>query len=345
MPDRGRFATRFDRLGSFRTRLRLFFLLIVIVPMISVTLIVFRLIAESEHGQSDARVAARQDAAISLYYEARDRADRLAGRIGRDAGLAEALRAGERARIAREVRRLQRETAAERITLLRGQEVLADAGSTDAVFPATRDLVAGGRRVARLQVSDETARDFARIVRRVTRLETVVRLDGRTLATTLAGARVGALPARRGNVDAEGRQYRAATFDAPGFGARRLRISVLEPEERTSEDIRRGRVLASTILAGFFLLALLSAIIVSRSLQRQIGNFLGAARRLGGGDFSAEVPTRGRDEFAELGEEFNKMSRQLETRLEELSKERLRLELSLRRIGETFASNLDRDGL
>src|SRR4051794_38664634 len=84
MPDRRRFANLLDRLASFRTRLRLFFLLIVIVPMISVTLIVFRLIAESEHGQADARVAARQDAAISLYYDARSQADRLATRIGRD---------------------------------------------------------------------------------------------------------------------------------------------------------------------------------------------------------------------------------------------------------------------
>ncbi len=39
------------------------------------------------------------------------------------------------------------------------------------------------------------------------------------------------------------------------------------------------------------------------------------------------------------------MSRQLEGRLEELGQERLRMELSLRRLGETFASSLDRDGL
>src|SRR3954468_12544367 len=96
MGDGRRFATLTDRLSSFRTRLRLFFLLIVIVPMISVTLIVFRLIAESENGQADARVAARQDAAISLYYDARDQANRLAARLGRDRGLAGALRREDR---------------------------------------------------------------------------------------------------------------------------------------------------------------------------------------------------------------------------------------------------------
>jgi diguanylate cyclase (GGDEF)-like protein len=99
------------------------------------------------------------------------------------------------------------------------------------------------------------------------------------------------------------------------------------------------------ILAGFFVLAFTFAILVSRSLQRQIASFLEAARRLGRGDFTAQVPTTGRDEFAALGQEFNQMSSQLEQRLEELHAERTRLENAMRRIGETFASNLDRDAL
>jgi diguanylate cyclase (GGDEF)-like protein len=84
---------------------------------------------------------------------------------------------------------------------------------------------------------------------------------------------------------------------------------------------------------------------VSRSLQAQIGSFLAAARRIAAGDFSTQVTTSGRDEFAELGEEFNKMSAQLSGRLEDLRQERARLQTSLRRIGQTFASNLDRDAL
>jgi diguanylate cyclase (GGDEF)-like protein len=87
------------------------------------------------------------------------------------------------------------------------------------------------------------------------------------------------------------------------------------------------------------------AVAVSRSLQAQIGSFLAAARRIAAGDFSTQVTTSGRDEFAELGEEFNKMSAQLSGRLEDLRQERARLQTSLRRIGQTFASNLDRDAL
>jgi nitrate/nitrite-specific signal transduction histidine kinase len=72
---------------------------------------------------------------------------------------------------------------------------------------------------------------------------------------------------------------------------------------------------------------------------------LEAAKRVGSGDFSSPIATDGKDEFPTLGAEFNNMSSQLERRLDELSEERARLQESIRRIGETFASNLDRRAL
>lgn len=337
-----------DRLSGFRTRLRLFFVLIVIVPMIAVTFIVFRLIAESENGQADARVAAWQETAIALYYDAREDADRLAARIGRDQQLARALRDDDQSGVQRATRRLLTQTRAKRIAVSRDGDaatVLADAGDDAATFPATRTLVADGAPVAELQVSTQTATTYAAAVRRATGLQTVVQRGGATIASTVPDAGNPELPTHTGTVTIGDEEYRTAAFDAPGFLGQRLRVAVLEPRSATADDIRQGRLVAGVILFGFFLLALVSAIVVSRSLDRQIADFLGAARRLAAGDFSSRVTIRGRDQFAQLGDEFNKMSDQLAARLEELSQERLRMELSLRRIGETFASSLDRDGL
>jgi diguanylate cyclase (GGDEF)-like protein len=346
MSDRGLIGDLRDRLSSFRTRLRLFFVLIVLVPMLAVTFIVFRLIAESENGQADARVAARQETAISLYYDARGGADRIAARIGRDPALARALRSGDPgARLKPVARRLLKQTGAKRIVLSHDGTVYADVGDRTASFPATRTLVADGKPVADLQVSVEDAQAYARDVQRATQLETIVRRGDRVIASTVPQPGSPRLPAHTGEGTVAGDRYRAASFAAPGFRGEGLRVSVLEPTATTDDDIARGRMVAGVVLLGFFLLALVASIIVSRSLNRQIEDFLVAARRLGAGDFSAEVPTRGNDQFAQLGEEFNKMSRQLETRMQELGQERLRMELSLRRIGETFASNLDRDGL
>ena len=72
---------------------------------------------------------------------------------------------------------------------------------------------------------------------------------------------------------------------------------------------------------------------------------LGAARRIGRGDFSDEVPVVGHDEMAGLAEEFNKMSGQLAVQIDQLRSQRDEIERSVQRIGEAFASGLDRGAL
>src|SRR3954464_10009390 len=80
---------------SFRARLALFFVLIVIVPMLSVAIVLFRLIADNETGKADASVAARQRSAINLYNDARAEADKAVRTVGTDERLALALRGGK----------------------------------------------------------------------------------------------------------------------------------------------------------------------------------------------------------------------------------------------------------
>ena len=59
---------------SFRNRLTLFFVLIVVVPMVAVAFVLFRLIADNESGKADARLAATKGSAINLYREDYNRA-------------------------------------------------------------------------------------------------------------------------------------------------------------------------------------------------------------------------------------------------------------------------------
>jgi diguanylate cyclase (GGDEF)-like protein len=78
---------------------------------------------------------------------------------------------------------------------------------------------------------------------------------------------------------------------------------------------------------------------VSKLTARQFGRDLAAP------DVAVVVRQAGRTLNSTLGEEFNNMSRQLARRLDELSQERGRLRESIRRIGDTFAANLDRPAL
>src|SRR3954453_17231623 len=89
---------------SFRGRLTLFFVLIVIVPMVSVTLVIFRLISDNEHGKADARGGARGRTAVGLPAERANEADRAARLVVNDPQLAAALRAHDRGAAQRRAR-------------------------------------------------------------------------------------------------------------------------------------------------------------------------------------------------------------------------------------------------
>jgi diguanylate cyclase (GGDEF)-like protein len=332
---------------SFRNRLTLFFVLIVVVPMVAVAFVLFRLIADNEGGKADARLAATSGAAINLYHEDVASANRAAARIGADVALAQALRAKDRKALQARVTELLKQEHVRRIVIGQGTRAIADAGSRTAVFPAVRDLVGpDNRSFGKLQVSIQEPAIYTGLIERVTGSGAVVkRVGGPVLAATIKGVDLGSLPSRRGEVDIANKRYDAVSFTAPGFLGESDRVAVLAAKAMQTNAVKKGRLLAAGILAGFFVLAFTFALLVSRSLQRQIDSFLQAARRLGSGDFTVEVPTSGHDEFAALGEEFNKMSRQLEERLEELNQERARLQDAMGRIGETFAANLDRKGL
>jgi diguanylate cyclase (GGDEF)-like protein len=331
---------------SFRNKLAVFFFLVVVVPMLSVAFVLFRLIEDNESSKADARLASRQEVAANLTREARTGADALAVRIGRDRVLSAALAAGDRAAVQRRLAQLRLRTGAARLAIVRDGRFLADAGSRDAVFPAYRLLVAAdGGREGMLEVSIARAQPFADRVATVTALDTVVAIGGRVSAETIDGAAPPRLPAERGTVRVRDVEYRASTTRTRNFSGETASVTVLEPAAVVAGDRRQSRLLVATLLAGFFALALTTAWFVARSLHRQLERFLVAARRIGSGDFSARVPTVGNDDFAQLGEEFNKMSAQLEARLHDLGVERERLRGALRRIGQAFASNLDRDAL
>jgi diguanylate cyclase (GGDEF)-like protein len=330
---------------SFRNRLTLFFVAIVIAPMLSVAFVLFSLIADNETGKADAALAARQGLAVNLYRADVEQAGELAGRIGADRELADALRAGDDAAATRRADALLAELGAVRIRIedRRGERV--DVGRPDAIAPARRELVEdGGTRFGRLEVSDRSAPVFARTVRRLAGVDAVVRQGDRTLGATRDDLPDGALPAV-GDATVGGQEVRIASFPVEGFAGQAARVSLLDGQEAVRADVARSRLFAIGIIGGFFALAIVCAFIVSRSLQTLIAGFLDAARRIGRGDFSVTVPTHGRDELAALGDEFNQMARQLEERLEELRTERQRVERSMRRLGEAFGSNLDRGAL
>ncbi len=323
---------------SFRTRLTGFFVLIVVVPMIAVGFLVFRLISDAAHGKADARASGLATAAASIYDTEMANARVDAQQV---AHAAANLRG---ASLRREIAALASQAGLARVTVRRGSRTLVSLGSSGAIAAGSATVTAGaGHPQVSVVVSELTAAEFARELSG-SGMQLVVRRGGRTLASTLAVAPPRSLPNGR-DVTVAGVGYRSVSQIFPAVGGAPVRVTVLSDLSSTASSVASSRLVAAVFIAAFLLLAFAFSVLASRALQGQLGRFLNAARRLGSGDFSSPVPTEGHDEFAALGQEFNSMSAQLAGKLEELSQERAKLRELLRRVGRTFASNLDRPAL
>src|SRR3954469_23913434 len=174
---------------SFRARLTLFFVLIVIVPMVSVTVVIFSLIDDNEKGKSNATVAARLDVATKLAGQAQDEAARAAAAIGHDRQIAAALRAGDNKAVQTRADQLLAKLRLTRLLILGPglHNAISNSGRDDAIFPASLRLTADGKDVDTLQASVQTAPQFTRLVNKLTDLGVVVRRCGYVLSSTVPG--------------------------------------------------------------------------------------------------------------------------------------------------------------
>jgi diguanylate cyclase (GGDEF)-like protein len=325
---------------SFRTRLTSFFVVIVVVPMAAMAFLVFRLIDDSQSGKADARANGVAGVARSIYTSASTQASLQAGTLARELALVPV------AQLPGRTSRLGGQARLARVTVRVGGRIVAAVGTRTAIAPGIAVVTGStGRPIRTFAVSQLTAEQYAHELAGPG-IQVVVRSGGSVLASTLPATTARSLPTRHGTVTIGSRSYRIATTGPglAGFGTSRVDVLILS-DEAVSGSVAADRVLAAVFIAGFLVLAFFFSLLSSRALQSQLSRFLDAARRLAGGDFSSPVPTAGRDEFALLGEEFNTMSRQLERRLDELEQERSRVRESIRRIGEAFASGLDRQAL
>src|SRR5829696_7806519 len=142
---------------SFRARLFLFFVIIVVVPMIAVALVLFSLTEDSETGKADAQIAQGLRVAFGEYADAR----------------------AARTRVRRLIRRYRVDAIGAYDT--RGRQ-LAYAGDPEAIAPAVaRPATPEGERLGAVAVSTTNPDAFVRRVSRLTALDVRMVRRGRLL--------------------------------------------------------------------------------------------------------------------------------------------------------------------
>src|SRR5918995_1598271 len=171
---------------NFRARLRLFFVLLVIVPMIALAVVLFTLTARSETGKADAGIAAGTRTAFSLYEERAAAAGPAVREVAADPQLTAALASGTGIR-----QRLDQlvggpsDIVAIELRSSRQGGLVARAGSPTGMAYKAASLVTGTQKRGTLFVSLTDAPDFAARVRRLTGYHMGLFRNGRLLAGTV----------------------------------------------------------------------------------------------------------------------------------------------------------------
>ena len=334
---------------NFRARLRLFFVLLVILPMIALAIVLFTLTSRSETGKADAGISAGTRTAFAVYEESAAEAGPAVRAVAADPQLSSALASGRgvEQRLAQLVGGPQGIVAIELRSSSTGR-LIARAGSPRGLAFKAAPLEQGMQTRGTLFVSLTDAREFTDRVRKLTDDQVGVFRNGRLLDSTVADLEARSQVGERGEPHAltlAGNDYRGridAVRERPGVA---LELALFRDTGSISDTITKNRLLIGGLLLAFLLLALVAGLVVSRALTTQIDTFLVAARRLARGDFRKPVPVQGHDEFAQLGREFNSMSEQLASKIDEVKRQRGELSEAIRRVGDALAMGLDRNGV
>jgi diguanylate cyclase (GGDEF)-like protein len=330
------------RTPSFRSRLRLFFVVIVILPMVAVAAVLWYLIAHTEVSQTDARLFEARGVAEVVYERGEAHAARAVERIVDDQALADAIDDQDRAGVQDRLSALRAATSTRYIRLeLSMGGAPFESGRQPAMATEERRLQnAEEQELGQLSVSALSPEDYAEDVSELTAAEVVVKRGGTPLLVTMVGAANIPLPAK-GGVVINGNDFRVS----PAFDGDGLSVQLVLPAGEGPDPWSLESLFVLGIFLLFLALAAMFAIAVSRRLQEEIQQLLRAAQAIGRGDFSVSVPSDHGDEFGALGREFNNMARQLEGRLAELQRERARLQDAIRRVGEGLTKGFDRVGM
>ncbi len=221
-------------------------------------------------------------------------------------------------------------------------DLLARIGPDNPVATYELNLTDPSGSLGSLTASTTTASDYLNTVSHLTGLDGALLNEGGTVSSTVAlnGA---SLPVSgdSADVEVEGESLRSRSADLRDPA--NLRLALLGPVESGGFLSSSPAVIAALVV--FFTIALVFVTMLLRMLGGQVRAMLEAARGIGEGDFSRKVPVLGDDEMAGLASEFNKMSDRLGAQMEELRRQQLEVDRSVRRIGEAFASGLDREPL
>jgi diguanylate cyclase (GGDEF)-like protein len=307
-------------MGSFKLKLVLWFALLALLPLAVAFYGYDTLARRSETRRVDAGLQAGLRAAVAGYGARLDVAARSAEHLAADPALQRALRGHDRLTVRRILARVP------------GAHLGGGASSVS--------VIDGGRVLGRIAVSvsvdDRLLRPLAGGLEDGDRLVAV--RNGTIVAGGSGPLVLGAGQSARvrvGGVEYRGLQT-SDLHEPPG-----LALVALAPQHGIDAAATASERRILFALVASLLLFGVVTYLLGRSIVHTLRRFADAANAIAFGRLGERVEVRGSDEFAELGDAFNRMAAQLEQRLAELETERSRVRDATARFGEAMVATHD----
>jgi diguanylate cyclase (GGDEF)-like protein len=324
--------------GSFKVKLVVYFLLLSIVPIGAAYWGFTTVAGQSETRGVDARLQAGLRGALAAYQERIDEAQTSATALAGNRTFQTELQtrnSGELRQMLRDATDLYVGAAGDDFHIGRIPPLAAE----QRVDVYTRVGLIGT--VVAYVPSDTALVSTLHSRSGLISADTLVILDGNRIVAAskpLAGT-VAIVPGETKTISVSRVRYR--TLAAPAAAGAAVHFAVLSPQSLidAADNSSRNRLLLG--LLGSLALISIVAYLEGRSIVRTVRGLADAAHAIARGRLAERVPVRGRDEFAQLGDAFNDMAGQLESRLAELGAERGRLRDAVTRFGEALAATHD----
>jgi diguanylate cyclase (GGDEF)-like protein len=327
-------------LGSFKFRLVTYFLLLSLLPLLAASWAFSEVAARGELGRADSRLNAALRVASAAYSEEMvEGAGAKAFNLAQKQRVQRAFHSGNQ----NVLRRIARETP-NTAFFESGQLLAGEVPGSPAARRSAQVVTESGEVIAEIVTWLPLNRALVDRLRKRAAMEDEDSLVIVNNGFVVAGPKgvTGALDRvdRPEYIELGGKGYRAVgTRIFSGTGSSYL--VALVPRGHIDAAVRnlRERFLIFALIA-LGVVALL-AYALGRTIVSALAALADAAGAVAHGQFERRVPIRGRDEFAVLGEAFNDMAEQLETRRQELASERMRAQDAIARFGDALAATHD----
>ena len=305
-------------MGSFKFKLVVWFALLALLPLAIAFYGYDSLAKRSETRRADAALQGGLRGAVAGYAGKLDAAGLAAQQLAADPTLQRALRGHDQHTIKKILSRVP--------------------GAHLGNGPRAVSVLYRGRLLGRIAVSvplDElTLRGLAGALEEGDRL---VAVRGANVVAGGSGA-IDLAPGRAARLRLGTIEYRGLeTAKLPGGVA----LVALTPQHRIDAAARKSEQTILVALLGSLILFGLATYLLGRTIVRTLGRLVDAANAIAQGRLGGRVEVRGRDEFAQLSDAFNRMAATLELRLAELETERSRVREATTRFGEALGATHD----